>query len=161
MFHFTAHHFGGYFKQGRSTSVEERVDYWSKWSLSRGHLYNARDREKMQRVFRLKKMFRKKKKILFQEIKYESEKVGVNNTGNSTIIEGRGKPLCTTANIKWWVYKRVLYVPSCCSSAEFLGCSGLYFSNYFSYFSKHTSWHGYLNLGAPEKTSDLQYCAER
>lgn len=54
----------------------------------------------MQRVFRLKKMFRKKKKILFQEIKYESEKAGVNNTGNSTIIEGRGKPLCTTANIK-------------------------------------------------------------
>lgn len=141
MFHFTTHPhcFGGYFKKGRSTSGEEEADYWSKWSLSRGHLYNARDGEQMQKGLWLKKMFRKKR-VLFQEIKYESEKVGVYNTRSTTIIEGRGKPLCTMANNKWRVYKRVLHVHSCYSSTEFLSCSGLYFSNYFNYFSKLVSW---------------------
>lgn len=36
--------------------------------------------------------------------------------------------------------KRALHVPSCYSSTEFLSCSGIYLINYFSYFSKHTSW---------------------
>lgn len=49
----------------------------------------------------------------------ESEAVVVNNRENATIIDVNGMPLCTIANIKWQICKRVLYAPSFHSYTEF------------------------------------------